>query len=327
MGKEQGAFRYGAVDFPLTSDTTNSLLQDADPALFRAIDFLSTMIRTYVGDRLITAAQLQGLNLPSAVVTTAPIEPEPYLLGDQFQLPLFALYRVKDVWDYQTVVWDRSSAVWEYSYLLPAMTPVQAKALAPILRAVAMTLRRSIHMGSDPNYNGGEQVWANAGIHHARLVESVYGAWEKVDKVDKYFRAVTGTIAVMERELPIPEEYSDFAGADVGVDYRAPDGTIITPFVELGPYERPTLTSVSPTSGSADGGDTVTLTGTGFRVGTRPIVLFDGSSADAVTVVDAQTATCRSPKHYAYPSFVSDVIYIAADAQTATLEGGFTFNA
>jgi hypothetical protein len=326
VGLELGAFKFGAASYPLTASTTNTLLQDADPSIHHALAFLSATLHTYFGARLLAQAALHGLALPSAVVATVGIEPEPQLLADQFRLPLFALYRVKDVWDEHTISYDKSTSVWEFAYLLPPLTPVQAKALQPILRAVSVTLRRAIHMGSDPSYLAGTPVWANAGIQKARLVECTYGGWVKVDNLDQYYRALTGTIAVLEREMPATSAYDNFQGADVETDVRAGDGTTLEAVDDFNTYGPPDIVSVAPTSGTSAGGTLVTITGTGFRTGTRPVVLFDGAAADAVTVVNSTSITCRTPPHAAYPSFVADVMVIAADGQSDTLDDAFTFN-
>jgi hypothetical protein len=327
VGLERGAFAFGAATYPLTEDTTNSLLEDADPAVFHAIAFLSATLQTHFGDRLLAQASLHGLSLPAAVVSTVSIEPEPFLLADQLQLPLFALYRVKDVWDEHTIAYDKSSAVWEFTYLLPSLTPVQAKEIQPILRAASVTLRRAIHMGSDPSYESGLAVWATAGIQKARLVECSYGGWAKIDNLDRYYRALSGTIAVLEREMPVTGEFDNYQGADVEIDHRAGDGTILETVADFNTYAEPSVEAIDPEEGDAAGGTAVSITGAGFRVGTHPTVLFDGAAADAVTVVSATEITCVTPPHAAFDTFVADVMVVAADGQSATLEDAFTFNA
>lgn len=62
-------------------------------------------------------------------------------------------------------------------------------------------------------------------------------------------------------------------------------------------FEEPTLASLAPESGTALGGTTVTLTGTGFsdNFAGENVVLFDGVAATDVLVVDDTTLTCVSP--------------------------------
>jgi hypothetical protein len=65
-------------------------------------------------------------------------------------------------------------------------------------------------------------------------------------------------------------------------------------FTGLGPMVvAPTLTSITPTSGSTLGGTSVTLTGTNFTGATG--VTIGGASATNVSVVNASTITCTTP--------------------------------
>jgi hypothetical protein len=82
-----------------------------------------------------------------------------------------------------------------------------------------------------------------------------------------------------------------------------------------------TLFSISPAVGDLDGGTTVTLTGLSFLPGST--VLFDGAPASNVTIVNAQTLTCRTPAHvagYATPTVVNS-------GGAASLPLGFEYKA
>jgi IPT/TIG domain len=57
----------------------------------------------------------------------------------------------------------------------------------------------------------------------------------------------------------------------------------------------PTVSNCSPSTGSADGGTSVTITGTNFNGATS--VTFDGSAATSVVVVNSTTITCVTPAH------------------------------
>ena len=67
-----------------------------------------------------------------------------------------------------------------------------------------------------------------------------------------------------------------------------------------------TIFSISPTFGDLDGNTLVTLSGLSFVPGS--VVLFDGLPATNVTIVNAQTLTCRTPAHavgFATPTIVN----------------------
>lgn len=325
MGLERGAFKFGGTEYPLTDDTANALLLDVDPAVYWCLALLGSTIETYLGDRFVAQAALNGLALPGAVVQTKAVEPVPTLFADGFQFPLLSVYRRKDVWNEQTIAYDKSTSTWELAYVLPPLMPAQIDALQPILRGVSVVARRALHMGSDPAYRSGEDIWALAGIQKAQLLEVTYGEYSAIDEARGFYRAITGTITVLEREQPLLTVFDDFDGADVQIDAKPIDEPAYEHVADLETHVPPTLTSLNVTTGTSAGGTAVTLTGTGFRVGTHPRILFDGADADAVVVVSATSITCRTPAHTAYPSFLADVAIVAADGQTDTLADAFTF--
>lgn len=86
------------------------------------------------------------------------------------------------------------------------------------------------------------------------------------------------------------------------------------------PY--PTLSSVAPNEGKADGGDTVTLTGTGFvnNMAGPAVVKFGGNTATNVVILNDTTLTCKTP---ALPSGTMSVT-LTNNNGLATLVNGFT---
>lgn len=83
----------------------------------------------------------------------------------------------------------------------------------------------------------------------------------------------------------------------------------------------PTVTSVTPNSGSTAGGTSITdLAGTGFISGAT--VTFGGSSATNVTFVSATKLTCTTPAHAAG---AVNVVVTNPDTQTGTGTNAFTY--
>jgi len=104
-----------------------------------------------------------------------------------------------------------------------------------------------------------------------------------------------------------------------------PDGQASTRtggFTYTGQAAAPTLTAVSPSSGSTAGGTTVTLTGTGFVSGA--VVRIGGSAATNVTFVSATQVTARTAAATEGPK---DVRITNPDGQAATRSDGFTYTA
>ena len=82
----------------------------------------------------------------------------------------------------------------------------------------------------------------------------------------------------------------------------------------------PTVTSISPTSGSTAGGTSVTITGTNFITGAT--VTIGGSSCTSVVVVSSSSITCTTPSGTAGGK---DVVVATGVSPNATLAGGFTY--
>ncbi len=99
-----------------------------------------------------------------------------------------------------------------------------------------------------------------------------------------------------------------------------PDGQATTSV----PYtyqEAPTVSGVTPNTGSTLGNDFVTVTGSGFVVGIT--VTFGGNSCTSVNVVNSTSLTCTTPAH----AFgVVDIVAMNLDSQVGMGVGLFDYN-
>ena len=82
----------------------------------------------------------------------------------------------------------------------------------------------------------------------------------------------------------------------------------------------PTLSGISPASGTVAGGTAVTITGTGFLAGA--MVSLGGTPAIGVTVVSSTTITATTPAHAAG---AADVVVSNAEQHAGTLPNGYTY--
>ncbi len=82
----------------------------------------------------------------------------------------------------------------------------------------------------------------------------------------------------------------------------------------------PTVSGVSPTSGSASGGTAVTITGTNFASGAT--VSFGGTAATGVSVTSSTSIAATTPANA--PGAVS-VTVMNSDGQSASLSSGYTY--
>ncbi|HEX3355033.1 MAG TPA: IPT/TIG domain-containing protein [Terriglobales bacterium] len=100
----------------------------------------------------------------------------------------------------------------------------------------------------------------------------------------------------------------------------------VAKFVQLtaggGGNPAPTLSGVSPASGTTAGGTAVTVSGTGFLAGAT--LTFGGNAATNVTVNSGTSITATTPAHSAG---AVNVVVTNTDSQNATLSQGFTYTA
>ena len=106
--------------------------------------------------------------------------------------------------------------------------------------------------------------------------------------------------------------------ADVTVTIDGRSSTLASAFNYLA-LPPPTLSSISPTSGSTSGGTTVTLTGTNFASGAT--VTIGGVAATGVTVLGSTSLRAITG---ARAAGVADVV-VAVGTQSATLPRGYTY--
>jgi hypothetical protein len=82
----------------------------------------------------------------------------------------------------------------------------------------------------------------------------------------------------------------------------------------------PTVSSITPNSGTANGGTAVTITGTGFSPGAT--VKLGGTAATNVVVMSSTSITATTVAHAAGSV---DVVLTNSDGQSGSLSGGYTY--
>jgi autotransporter-associated beta strand protein len=101
-------------------------------------------------------------------------------------------------------------------------------------------------------------------------------------------------------------------------------GTLVGGYAFTGPA--PTVTSISPASGSAMTTTPITITGTNFFPGTPLAVSIGGFAATAVTYVNGTTITATVPAMGSGTDAVPDVVVTNGDRQQVTVADGFTYD-
>lgn len=232
MSDPQG-FKFGAFVAPLTAETTNGLLADADPALAGALAFYAEVLTVHLGARW--DAEVTAANLPALVgkltALAIPYDPLPYLTQAQLQPPYLALYVVSERSHEHTRNWQRTEADWRLTLVLPPLTPAQHLRLAPILRAAAKVIVDRTEQGYDPSVNGGALAWNAAGIDEIVVTEARYGTIQAL-KSELFFPAVEIDLTVCEQKYPTPG-LKTITGLDGTVQSAGPSGTNALPIADF----------------------------------------------------------------------------------------------
>src|SRR5262249_12447711 len=97
-----------------------------------------------------------------------------------------------------------------------------------------------------------------------------------------------------------------------------PGGALQNAFTFVPP---PSVTQISPSSGSGAGGTAITITGANFQSGAT--VTLGGTAATSVSFVNSTTLTATTPAHAAG---AVNVVVTNPDGQTGPLVNGYTFN-
>jgi hypothetical protein len=335
-------FLVGNVLQPLPVQSPNSLLQDADPALFFAIDFWSYVITTYPGPRLLAAAAAAGItSIKQAVAATYPYEPLPQQLENQFSFPLLAVYRKEAQTEWHTVGHETDSTALEVLYVLPPMDAAASERLLPIFNAIMQALRRKSTDAWDPGYtppggNLGDQYTAApyAHVEEMGFGEDRFGLAKLASfgflpaAEGLYFPTLKLQAYVRERDnyATTPGGPSQFAGGDITGNVKADDGTRVAPFVQVATQLAPTVSTLSVASGPVAGGTVTNITGLLFLAG-PPAVYFgpvgNPQYAPSVTWNSATSLTVTTPAMSGAGTV--DVTVLNRDGQSGTLPQSFTF--
>ncbi|HKY43050.1 MAG TPA: IPT/TIG domain-containing protein [Pyrinomonadaceae bacterium] len=125
---------------------------------------------------------------------------------------------------------------------------------------------------------------------------------------------------IWSSSIPRTATIFEVKGGTSQVEANAP-GKVIFDNFEAASNSAPTISSISPNTGSTSGGTSVTITGTGFLSGAT--VTIGGTAATNVSVVSSTSITATTPAHAAG---TVDVVVTNTDSQNATLTNGFTYS-
>jgi hypothetical protein len=192
---------------------------------------------------------------------------------------------------------------------VPGVTPVLRDIILTYQNAVAMAPSvASITTGTGPTTGNTTVTIVGTGFAEGATV-SIGGA-------------LAGNVVVVS-DTEITADTPEHQAGTVDVVVTNPD--TLQDSLESGftyEAEAPSVTSITPATGSTDGGVTVVITGTGFAAGAT--VTFGGNPGVDVVVDSSTKITVMTP---AADAGTVDVSVTNNDGQTGTLPDGFTFEA
>jgi hypothetical protein len=132
----------------------------------------------------------------------------------------------------------------------------------------------------------------------------------------------TGVVVVSATSITATSPAQAAGAADVVVtNTDGQSGTLSSGYIYTGANPAPTVTLITPNTGSTAGGTPVTITGTGFVAGAT--VSLGGTSATGVVVVSATSITATTPAHAAG---AVNVVVTNSDGQSSLpLTNGYTY--
>ena len=128
--------------------------------------------------------------------------------------------------------------------------------------------------------------------------------------------AATNVVVVSSTTITATTPAGSAGAATVTVTANGQSGSLASAFTYVVP---PTVTSVSPSSGSTAGGTAVTIAGTNFVAGAS--VTFGSTAATNVTVVNSTTITATTPAG----SVGAVTITVTVSGQSGSLASGYTY--
>jgi hypothetical protein len=274
IGQNQD-FAWGSNVFPPPTGTGNTLLADTDITNQKILDFFSGVLQLNLGSRWAqqcTSAGLVNSNLQNmidgSIVGSTICHPLPSTLKQtDYHFPILSAYRQDEHYRQMT----NNKVVIESNFIItftlpPLNSPEQLNLIYPFLQAASKTILFYGTAGSDPKYNNGELVWAEAGFAFALMEGCQYGSF--LGQAGKeVFPSVKINFKVFEENHFVPEDYIPLTGFDGyiseldGYNINNP----ITNFIEFQTNLTFNISELSQTSGSKAGGQMVIIEGTGFQ--------------------------------------------------------------
>lgn len=327
--------RYGLLQFPLGPTLENpDLVAIGDPLLDVLKTFLTAAINADLKAQwsVIHPAVLPGTPeaLPvSFAYTHDPAEEEftsrrlPALFVWRSQFPKFADY---------TEDWDSSNSIVHVLWVPPLGGLAKDRFRQPFRNAVAKSIRRNLRRQRHPAYiapgdtSEAAQTYgtfmlprmgaARLNVSDAKPFDLIVHKGDKQEPYD----AVLASLEVLELGVPTLSDYDPLS--HVQGTFHQGEPALTTENYTL----RPTISSVTPSTGPLVGGTTITIQGAQFFESVDPgalAVTIGGLVCTEVTLVEETILTAKTPAGASLGA--KDVKVTVPSGSSATAVGAFTY--
>lgn len=232
---DYATFVEGGVSFPITTSLDNSFVEDADPAIYHAVELYESVLNTYLLPRLSReSSRLPGGTIATCVAHKIYTDPAPHIQSKDLKFPILAVFRKRDEMADHTVRWEKATGTLNVVWVLPPMLGEKLRQMSPALHAAARILARATTRGFDPAHNAGASAWSAAGIQSATFNSVEYGSFDRIDSVGDVFPTIVATLTIVEREMPTDDDFEALGsiGLEVGVNDTDTD-PLVTDDIEV----------------------------------------------------------------------------------------------
>jgi|WetSurMetagenome_2_1015567.scaffolds.fasta_scaffold02064_12 hypothetical protein len=194
------SFKYGGIVFPLPSQAGGTpLLEICDPGLGAILQFLRSVIDSYVGNAFVAAAAgAEGVtNVIGHLFNVDPLRIGKHTL---YKFPILCAWRTDSQYSNRTTAWRQSTGHIRVAYVMPPFDADTLVNLNPVLTAIERVVDHCLFMAFDPAYQAGQMVFTENGIVNCKLLSAARGAYQLADAID--FDSVVLELEIEEREMP-----------------------------------------------------------------------------------------------------------------------------
>lgn len=216
---EDGYFKIGNVLSPLSASSTNSLLQDVDPAVFYLLDFFAKVLKQHMGARFDQCAAAVGRSdlIGQVVANSIPFDPSPFLQDTQYDFPLLCIFRQSSKYEHKTQSHYAIRSKLALLYILPPFSAGQFETMHLFRVAAQKVLHDRGMQGFDDNVNNGASFAAAGGMQDFEMNGDNFGNFPD-PKSEMYMPTLMIDLGFAERSEQDIRNFSPLAGIDNSIN-------------------------------------------------------------------------------------------------------------